>query len=263
MKRKKKRRFKKKSPKGIYIIPNIFTSASLFGGFFSIISTIHGRFITASIAIIISAILDGLDGRIARYTRSTSNFGLQYDSLSDLVAFGVAPGILIYIWGLQSFGRLGWLASYMYVVCGALRLARFNVQQGTQIKNYFKGLPIPASACTISTMILIMDMTNQNYHLLNLLVTFVLAFLMVSPIQYPSFKGIDIRNRRPFNVLVTVLLLFVLIAYRPRIFLFLIMLIYTLCGPLLLIYRKLSLGVNSKSETLSKEKVKKTDLQDL
>ncbi len=262
MRRKRRKKYRKEKPKGIYIIPNLLTSASLFGGFFAIISAIHGRFITSAIVIIISAILDGLDGRIARYTRTTSDFGLQFDSLSDLVAFGVAPGILIYLWGLSSFGRLGWLASYLYVVCGALRLARFNVQQTPQEKKYFKGLPIPASACTISTMILIMEMTHRNIPLINIITTFVLAFLMVSPIYYPSFKEVDIRNRRPFNVLVSVLLVLTLVAYKPRIFLFLIMIIYVLYGPVKMIYRKIAFGFNSEKDKLQPGDVKESNLMD-
>ncbi|HLA51602.1 MAG TPA: CDP-diacylglycerol--serine O-phosphatidyltransferase, partial [Thermodesulfobacteriota bacterium] len=128
--------------KGIYLLPNLITSASLFGGFYSIIASIDGHFQKAAIAIFISAILDGMDGRVARLTKSTSKFGVEYDSLADLVAFGLAPGILIFTWVLRPFGRYGWLAAFLYVVCGALRLARFNIQIDTLESKRFNGLPI-------------------------------------------------------------------------------------------------------------------------
>src|SRR3970040_2135941 len=141
--------------KGIFLLPNLITSASLFGGFYSIIASLDGEFGKAAIAIIISAVLDGLDGSIARLTGSSSKFGVEYDSLADLIAFGLAPGVLIFTWALRPFGRYGWLAAFLYVVCGALRLARFNVQITTIESKRFNGLPIPAAAALVFSTVLL------------------------------------------------------------------------------------------------------------
>jgi CDP-diacylglycerol--serine O-phosphatidyltransferase len=240
MRSRRKKRPKKTRRKGIFILPNLFTSASLFGGFYAIIAAIQGRFEAAAVAIIISSVFDGLDGRIARFTHTTSHFGTEYDSLADLVAFGVAPGILAFLWALEPFGRLGWLAAFMYVICGALRLARFNVQKSNVQANYFKGLPIPAAACFIASLILFasaLQETLDSKPFIIIFMIYVLSFLMVSTIDYPSFKEFDIRNQKPFNVLVTIILIFMVIAYKPRIILFFIMLSYVLSGPLITMYR--------------------------
>jgi len=240
MKRKRKKRTTKKERKGIYVLPNLFTSASLFGGFYAIIASIQGRYEAAAIAIVISCVFDGLDGRIARITRTTSLFGKEYDSLSDLVAFGVAPGILAFQWALHSFGRLGWLAAFMYVICGALRLARFNVQKNTLDVNSFKGLPIPSAACFIASAILLASALNgiEKYKsLLIIVMIYTLSFLMVSSVDYLNFKKFDIRNQKPFNVLVSIILICLVIAYRPKILLFIIMLLYVLSGPVITLYR--------------------------
>ena len=146
MKSRRKIRSNKSRKRGIYVLPNLFTSASLFCGFYAIIAAIQGRYETASVAILISFLLDGLDGRIARFTNTTSKFGTEFDPLADLVAFGVAPAVLAFKWALAPLGRLGWLACFMYVICGALRLARFNVQKDNLETNFFKGLPIPGAA---------------------------------------------------------------------------------------------------------------------
>lgn len=240
MKSKPKKRARKGRRKGIFILPNLFTSASLFGGFYAIIAAIQGRYEAAAIAIIVSSIFDGLDGRIARFTGTTSNFGVEFDSLSDLVAFGVAPATLAFLWALEPFGRLGWLAAFMYVICGALRLARFNVEKGGLPSNYFKGLPIPAAACFISSLILFSSSIKgflDNRHILIISMIYVLSFLMVSSLSYPSFKEFNIRNQKPFNVLVSIILIFMVIAYKPKILLFLIMIVYALSGPAVSIYR--------------------------
>jgi CDP-diacylglycerol--serine O-phosphatidyltransferase len=239
MKKRRKKRPRDKKSKGIFLLPNLFTSASLFGGFYAIIAAIHGRYEAAAVAIIISGVFDGLDGRIARFTHTTSPFGTQYDSLSDLVAFGVAPGILAYSWAMEPFGRLGWLAAFMYVICGALRLARFNVQTNAK-SNTFKGLPIPAAACVIATLILfthaIGKVPDNNPYII-IFMMYALSFLMVSSIDYLSFKEFHIRDKKPFNVLVSVILIFIVIAYKPKIMLFLIALIYVLSGPIMTFYR--------------------------
>jgi CDP-diacylglycerol--serine O-phosphatidyltransferase len=226
--------------KGIYVLPNLFTSASLFGGFYAIIAGIQGRYEAAAIAILISCVLDALDGKIARFTSATSQFGIEYDSLSDLVAFGVAPGVLAFQWALAPFGRLGWLASFMYVICGALRLARFNVQKGTVDAKYFKGLPIPAAASIIASLILFSNAIGGlpgSKHILIIMLIYVLSFLMVSTINYPSFKELELRKQKPFNVLVTTILILMVIAYKPKIMLFFILVIYLLSGPAVTVYR--------------------------
>jgi len=224
--------------RGIYILPNLFTTISLFFGFFSIISTLHGKFENASIAILISCVFDILDGRIARLTHTTSQFGLEYDSLSDLVAFGVAPGILIFKWSLHAIGRLGWLACFVYIACGALRLARFNVhvRSGKEL-SYFKGLPIPAAASFISCMLLFTEIIEYHWNPLVVLISiYTLSFLMVSNIHYISLKGDELSHRKPFNVLVTTVLLLVLIAYKPKLIIPLLAMSYVLSGPGLALY---------------------------
>ena len=240
MKSKRKKRKTGKERKGIYVLPNLFTSASLFGGFYAIIASIQGRFEAAAIAIMISCVFDGLDGRVARFTHTSSLFGKEYDSLSDLVAFGVAPALLAFEWALESFGRLGWLAAFMYVICGALRLARFNVQKNTAGVSYFKGLPIPAAASFIASMVLFTSTLNgieKNKSLLIIVMIYVLSFLMVSSVDYLNFKKFDIRKQKPFNVLVSIILFSLVIAYRPKIMLFAIILLYTLSGPAITLYR--------------------------
>ncbi len=151
---KKRRKNRTKSRKGVFLLPNLFTTGSLFAAFYSIIATSRGQWEMAALAILMSAVLDGLDGKVARLTNSTSKFGVEYDSLADVVAFGAAPAFLVYKWGLTGFGRLGWVAACLYMVCGALRLARFNVQNGTKDPRYFVGLPIPAGAVILAVVVL-------------------------------------------------------------------------------------------------------------
>ena len=240
MKPRRKKRPKKTGKRGIFILPNLFTSANLFCGFFAIIAAIQGRFETAAIAILIACVFDGLDGKIARLTHSTSHFGTEYDSLSDLVTFGVAPGILAFQWALEPFGRLGWLACFMFVICGALRLARFNVQKNTVEANYFKGLPIPAAASFIASLILFTTALGglpESRHIMIIILVYVLSFLMVSTIQYPSFKEFELRKQKPFNALVAIILVFIVVAYKPKIMLFFILAMYILLGPAMTLYR--------------------------
>lgn len=240
MRGRRKKRFRDKQRKSIYILPNLFTAASLFCGFYAVISAMGERFEAAAVAIFLSGILDGLDGRVARLTRSTSQFGVEFDSLSDLVAFGVAPALLAFQWALAPFGRLGWLAAFMFVVCGALRLARFNVQKSVEDPSYFKGLPIPAAACFIASLVLFVSFWEGELETrsLPILVTiYVLSFFMVSTIPYYSFKRLDLKNHKPFNVLVSIILVALVIAYKPMVMLFLIMALYVLSGPTITFYR--------------------------
>ena len=209
MKRKKIR--KKDFRRGIYILPNIFTSLNIFCGFYAIISSIDGKYIAASIAIIIAVIFDMLDGKIARITKTTSKFGVEYDSLADLISFGLAPGLMIYLWALEPLGRLGWLTAFLFMTCGALRLARFNTQTGSISGQYFIGLPIPAAAGMAATTVLFcnrFDIAGNANSVVILIMLYMLAFLMVSAIKYPSFKkNPELFRKMNFNVLVIAILL--------------------------------------------------------
>jgi CDP-diacylglycerol--serine O-phosphatidyltransferase len=220
--------------KGIYIVPNLFTSGNLFCGVFAIISVFNAEYVVASVAVLIAAIFDSLDGKMARFTKTTSRFGVEYDSLADLVSFGVAPGLLIYSWALSSYGRLGWIAVFLFIVCGALRLARFNVQVGTVESSHFVGLPIPAAASLISTMVMfdsyILHVGGEIKPVLILSVTYVLAFLMVSNIRYRSFKNLNLRDRKPFSALIGIILFIIVLSTYPQITLFFVFALYALSG---------------------------------
>lgn len=237
--RKKRIKTRRERRKGIYILPNLFTTASLFCGFYAIIAAIQGNFTQAALSILIAGVLDGLDGRIARITRTTSAFGIQYDSLSDLIAFGMAPAILVFLWALRPFNRFGWMAAFLYLACGALRLARFNVQVGQIGINHFVGLPIPAAASLVATTILFVHQiggTGSTGYLLILVMIYILSFLMVSNVKYPSFKGMKLGERRSFNFLVASVLVFILVALEPFVMLSVVVLGYTLSGPVLTLY---------------------------
>ncbi len=231
-----RRRRKKKDRKkfrGAYLLPNLITTGALFAGFFAIVSAMEGRFLTAAWAIFVALILDGLDGRVARMTQSTSSFGVQYDSLSDLVAFGVAPALLVYLWALKPFGRFGWVAAFLFVVCGALRLARFNVQTGTMDPRYFNGLPIPAAAMVVATSIGFYYQIGEwapEKHKYILVMIYLLSFLMVSNLKFFSFKKPELFTRHRFQSLVALVLLFVVIAAAPELMGFPIMLLYLASG---------------------------------
>jgi CDP-diacylglycerol---serine O-phosphatidyltransferase len=216
----------------IYLLPNMVTTANLLCGFFSIIYSIKQEFLFAAYAIVLAAVFDALDGRLARLTRATSKFGAEYDSLCDLVSFGVAPAIMLYLWSLQPFGRLGWLACFLFVACGALRLARFNVQAHVIEKAYFQGLPIPMAAGIVASSVLAFaDLGMEpvgNYGLLAM--TFLLAFVMVSTFRFRSFKDLDFKERLPFRFLVAGVSLIVVVALRPEVNLFLLFLSYAVFG---------------------------------
>ncbi|MBP8626277.1 MAG: CDP-diacylglycerol--serine O-phosphatidyltransferase [Syntrophorhabdaceae bacterium] len=235
----------KKKGKGIYILPNLLTSISLLTGFYSIVSTVDRKFIYASIAIFISGIFDMLDGRVARMTGSSSRFGVEYDSLCDLVAFGVAPGLLVYMWALKGYGRFGWLAAFLYVACGALRLARFNIQMDNVQRKHFLGLPIPAAAITIAGSVLFYSWLGYKSELKTVIMpilTYILAFLMVSDVRYYSFKDMAFFKGKPFRSTLTVVLLLVIIFIEPKVTLFALVSMYLLSGPVLtLIARRRSM----------------------
>ena len=226
---------RRKIRKGIYILPNLLTSASLFGGFYAIIASIKGEYEFAAIIIVICACFDGLDGRVARMTGSTSKFGMEYDSLSDLVAFGAAPAILMHQWALSEFGRYGTLAAFIFLVCGALRLARYNVQTSMEVSKDFNGLPITIAASGVGTTIVFLYHTGHGditKHITTLILVYTLSFLMVSNIKYYGFKEMGLSERKPFIFLVGVILLLLMVVAEPEKMLFLIAVVYIVSGPL-------------------------------
>lgn len=240
--------------KGVYLLPNLFTTGSLFAGFYSIVATMNGNYQVASWFILVSGIFDVLDGKIARLTKTTSRFGVEYDSLSDLISFGVAPGLLIYSWALKPFGKIGWLAAFLYVVCGALRLARFNVQINSVESKRFIGLPIPAAASALASCVLLFyylgaPPTFKKVSIL--LLIYVLAFLMVSNFRYFSFKDPELVKRQPFGFLVLGILLFVVVVSKPEVFIFIIFFSYMVSGPTTYILRFLRL--RKKPQDIAKE----------
>lgn len=232
--KKKKRSHRRQFQRGIYVLPNLLTTANLFCGFYAIVAAIQGHFVKGAIAIMVAAIFDALDGKIARVTHTVSRFGLEYDSLSDAISFGVAPGILVYLWALQPFGRLGWLAALIFVACGTLRLARFNAQSHIIGSEYFNGLPIPAAAFMIASTILLhhrLGGTGTAKHVTILIMIYILSFLMVSTMKYYSFKHAGLFTKMRFDMLVGMVMLFIVIAAEPAVACFLIMLFYVISGP--------------------------------
>ncbi len=233
--------------RGIYLIPNLFTSGNLFCGIFAILAVFNADYLSASIAILVASVFDVLDGKIARLTRATSRFGAEYDSLCDVISFGVAPGMLAYAWALGSLGRLGWVAVFLYVVCGALRLARYNVQAGTH-SNHFVGLPIPAAANFIASVILfdshILQFGREVRPMLIVGVIYVLAFLMVSTFRYRSLASLPMRGRKPLSLLVGVLLFFLLLVVAPPVMLFASFSLYIISGilerPIVALYYRIT-----------------------
>ena len=223
--------------KGIYLIPSLFTTGNLICGFFSIISTFNGEYLQAAVLIILAHLLDGMDGYVARLTKTTSQFGVEFDSLADLISFGLAPAILVYYWALVPWKTWGWLAACLYVVCGALRLARFNVQIKSVEKSHFVGLPIPAAAEMIVAIVLMYFFLGgegaTHKQVILLLVIYLLAGLMVSNFRYFSLKQFNLKKRHPFWLLVSAILLIKITIAEPQIMFFTVFLLYTLSGPLL------------------------------
>ncbi len=226
-----------KRRRGIYLLPNLFTTAALFAGFYSIVAAMNEKFEAAAIAIFVAMVLDGMDGRIARLTNTQSDFGVQYDSLSDMVSFGLAPALVMYQWTLVDMGKLGWLAAFVYAASAALRLARFNTQAGSADKRFFQGLPSPAAAAVLAGMIWV----GSSYELAEgatLLVfcfpaTILVGILMVSNVRYHSFKQFDLKGRVPFMAVLIVVAVFAFIASEPPLVLFSLAGIYAVSGPVI------------------------------
>ena len=221
--------------RGIYLLPNLFTTGCLFFGFYAIVSGMMGRFEHAAIAIFVAMILDGLDGRVARLTNTESEFGVQYDSLADMISFGLAPSLVIYLWALEDLGKLGWLAAFLYTAGAALRLARFNTQVTVADKRYFQGLPSPSAAAVVASSVWVGYDFNQPLVALSFIITILAGLLMVSNFRYYSFKNIDLKGRVPFMAMLAMVLIFVFISIDPPQVLFYGFLIYLLHGPILTI----------------------------
>ena len=222
--------------RGVYLLPNLLTTANLFSGFYAIVSVMSANYFRAAIAILIAIVFDSLDGLIARYTKSSSRFGLEYDSLADLISFGVAPGLLIYTWALNGYGRLGWVAAFLFVACGALRLARYNVQAAGGDGRYFTGLPIPAAAGLIAATVLLDDyilrLGKEVRPILILVMVLLLAFLMVSELRYRAFRKLHLPGWRPFELLVGAVIVLIILALEPQVVLFAFFATYALWGVL-------------------------------
>jgi CDP-diacylglycerol---serine O-phosphatidyltransferase len=226
--------------KGVYLLPNLITTGAMFAGFYAIVAAMNGHFEAAAIAIIVAGILDGLDGSVARMTNTQSKFGAEYDSLSDCVAFGVAPGLVAYSWALTDLGKLGWAAAFIYVACAALRLARFNVQVETSDKRYFTGLPSPSAAGLVATMVWLGAAKGIDGHDVAYLVAFVTAsagLLMVSSVRYQSFKEYHI-GRVPVRALLGVIIAFAIIVLDPPLVLLAVGVIYAGSGVVLDLIRR-------------------------
>jgi CDP-diacylglycerol--serine O-phosphatidyltransferase len=219
--------------RGIYLLPNLFTTAALFAGFYAIVQAMNGRFDQAAIAIFVAMVLDGLDGRVARLTKTQSAFGAEFDSLSDMVCFGAAPALVVYEWALLSMGKLGWAAAFLYCAGAALRLARFNTMLEVADKRYFQGLPSPAAAALVAGFVWIMDdnaIDPESVRWWALAVTVFAGLTMVSSLKYYSFKTINLRRSVPFVVVFMVVMFFVLVSYQPASVLFAGFVAYALSG---------------------------------
>ncbi len=225
---------------GIYILPSLFTTAGLFAGFYAIIQAIGGNFESAAIAVFIAMVMDGLDGRVARLTHTESDFGAQYDSLVDMVAFGLAPALVMYIWALSGLGNLGWVTAFIYSAGAGLRLARFNIQVDVVDKRYFIGLPSPPAAALVAGFIWLMDasgLPGKEISVFGLVLTLAAGVLMVTNIRYRSFKDLDLKGRVPFVTILVVPLIFVAVFLYPPQVLFGAAFIYTLSGPVQALWR--------------------------
>lgn len=231
-----------KRHRGIYLLPNLFTTGAMFAGFYAITSAINAHYETAGIAMFIAMVLDGLDGRVARLTNTQSEFGVQYDSLSDMVSFGVAPAVVMYLWILSTMGQLGLFAAFVHMAGGALRLARFNTQVEVADKRYFQGLPSPAAAAILAGGLLFCTENGyavENVKYLVLILTISTGLLMVSNFRYSSFKEIDLKNRVPFLFTILAMLLISFVMAQPQRMLFLLAMAYAISGPIItLVMRK-------------------------
>ena len=218
--------------RGIYLLPAAFTVANVFCGFYSIISSIRGELALAGILIGLGILLDTLDGRVARFANASSDFGKEFDSLADQMSFGIAPMVLAHEWGMSLWPRMGWLIGFLFVICGAMRLARFNIQPSTTDKRFFIGLPIPAAAAVIASIVYRFPepVTSRSQALPLLVLVLVLSLLMVSKMRYYSFKDFDIRRRQPHLTILFLALLIVTVFTHPQAMLLIIASTYLASG---------------------------------
>jgi CDP-diacylglycerol--serine O-phosphatidyltransferase len=234
--------------KGIYLLPNLLTTGAMFCGFYAIVAGMNGKFELAAIAVFIAMILDGLDGRVARMTHTQTAFGAEYDSLSDLISFGLAPALVMYQWALvdmqamgTAWGKAGWLAAFIYVACAALRLARFNTQIGKVDKRYFIGLPSPAAAAIMVGMVWFFDdlgIKGEDVTILAFGLSLFAGLLMVSNLRFYSFKDVDLKHKVPFLTILLIILVFALTTLAPPKVLFMVFIIYSLSGPIMWVLRR-------------------------
>lgn len=253
----------KSTSRGIYLLPNLFTTGGLFAGYYSIIASINGHYEIAAITVFIAALLDGLDGRVARLTNTQSAFGEQYDSLADLISFGLAPSLLMYNWSLYSLGsihpvmgKIGWLVAFIYAVCGALRLARFNVHIGSVDKNYFEGMPSPAAAgllCSFVWVAVDHEYTGISLQYIVLAITLIAGLLMVSKFKYYSFKTLPFKETVPFVWILLLVLVFVMLTLAPAKVLLVVFSSYAVSGILVSLFQykqRKSKKIKSENESL-------------
>jgi CDP-diacylglycerol--serine O-phosphatidyltransferase len=229
-----------KRARGIYLLPNLFTTAALFAGFYAVLAAMNDRFEQAAVAIFVAMVLDGLDGRVARLTNTQSAFGAEYDSLSDMVAFGLAPSLVMYEWALSGLGKFGWLAAFVYTAGTALRLARFNAMLEVADKRYFQGLPSPSAAAVIAGSVWVAvdnGWAGSELAWLAGVVTVACGLLMVSNLRYHSFKQVDFRGKVPFIVVVAIMVFFAVVLAQPPLVLFAIFAAYAVSGPVIWLLR--------------------------
>lgn len=234
--------------RGIYLLPNLLTTTALFFGFYAMVAAINNEFQNAAIGVLIAMIMDGLDGRVARLTNTQSDFGVQYDSIADMVSFGVAPALVMYQWALADlaslgpvWGKLGWLGAFIYAACAGLRLARFNTQSGVADKRYFQGLPSPPAAAAVAGMVWAGNRLGLGGVVMGipaLVLTVLAGILMVSNVRYYSFKEIDFRYRVPFIAMVLLVLVLAATSVHPPLVLFLVALVYMSSGPALTVVQR-------------------------
>lgn len=231
-----------KRRRGIYLLPNLFTTAGLFAGFYAIVASMGGRFDEAAIAIFIAMIMDSIDGRLARLTNTQSDFGSEFDSLADMISFGLAPALVLYEWSLSALGKFGWLAAFIYTAATALRLARFNTQVRVADKRYFQGLASPAAAGVAAGLVWMCEdygIRGGQLSLVVILLTLMLAALMVSNMRFRSFKDLDLKGKVPFVTILVLVMVYAVISINPPHILFVLFLLYALSGPVMtVVYRR-------------------------
>jgi len=231
--RRRWQEFREQRKRGIFLLPSLLTTGNLACGFLAIVLALEGRYDHAALAVFVAIFFDILDGKVARLTRTTTQFGVEFDSLADMVSFCVAPAFLLHAWALSLLGRSAWVAAFLFVICGALRLARFNVHSGAADRRFFVGLPTPAAAGLAASMVLLMGETElARWELLAITIaTYLMALLMVSTFRYWSFKEVDFAKRHPVRVLLVAVLAALIVATYPQLFLFVLFAVYALSGP--------------------------------